>query len=537
MASNTSIHHRIATRLSAVLVVIVAASAVLMGLAITHSGTDLLVKAAIERLVQESRLVSVRLEDILGSARRDIEFIASSPAVNEAALSLNSEPGNVERQGRAMQASQRLEELFAAMLSNHPWYYQVRLIGVENSGLEIVRVKRSGTEILHFRDDELQQKGERDYFRETLDVPPGKVYWSNIELSREHGQIAEPHFPVLRVSMPVAGRYGKTFGIVIIDLDISRIFNEVNAVLPPDMTLYIANDQGDYLYQPDAERTFGFEFGQHFRIQDDFGAGELPIGKASMIIEDVTPPGSREALVAHISRLSMNTREGDSVVLGLTRPRTEILSDVNQARQHTIALIIPFILFSVFIVIWLVQVFTGPLARFTREVGRFEAGRSIHLPEQNRNDEVGKLAQAFVRMTERINRQVRQMEEQGHRFQSLFEAVPDAVVIIDENGSVEFSNPAAERLFGYSSDELLGKNVSVLMPEPYHSHHDGYIRRYLETGEAHIIGVGRKVVGKHRNGKTMQLYLSIGEFMEEGRRKFTGILHDISLQYGETGKD
>jgi len=530
MPRTTSIHQRIATRMSAVLVVIIVASAVLMGLAITRSGTDLLVKAATDRLAQESRLVTVRLEDILEAAQRDIEFIANSPAVQEVAGAINASVENADKKRRMALAKTRLQDMFAALLNKHPWYAQARLISVADDGMEVVRVENNNGQIVRVPAAELQVKGTREYFRETLDAPPGKVYWSEINLNREHGKIATPVQPVLRVAMPVAGHYGTPYGIVIINLDIRHVFDVVSAALPPDITLYIANDKGDYLYHPDPDRTFGFEHGQHFMMQDDFNAGSLPVGRATLILEDAYPAGTTKPVVAHLSRMSLKTRIGDNLLLALTRPREQILADVNKARQQSTSLIIPFILFSVAVVVWLVQVFTGPLGRMTREVSRYKPGKPFKLNEQVRNDEVGHLAKAFVRMARRIDQQVLQLEEQGKRFKSLFEAVPDAVVIIDENGSVEYSNPATERLFGYAPDDLHGRNINTLMPEPYHSHHDQYMKRYLDGGEAHIIGIGRKVVGLHKDGRTLPLYLSIGEFTLQGRRKFTGILHDISLQ-------
>ena len=525
MSTSMRIHRRIATRMSAVLVVIVAASAVFMGLAITSSGTELLLKAARSQLAQENRLVVVRLEDILDSAQRDIEILADSPAVRELALAMSSDTGSTEQRNRTLQARNRLQEVFSAQIRNHPWYQQARMIGVADEGMEIVRVEQSGNDVVAVTGSALQQKGGRDYFLGTLDAPPGKVYWSAIELNREHGKIEEPAWPVLRIAMPVEGRYGRPFGIVILNLDIQRVFQAVNAVLPSDIKLYIANDQGDYIYHPEQDKTFGFERGQRYLMQDDFDITSLPVGSGTVTLEEAVPAGASEPMVVHMSRLSMKTRVGDSLVLALARPRAKILEDVNAARQKSIALIIPFIIFSVVVVIWLIQVFTGPLGRFTREVARYKPGKQLKLPEQMRQDEVGHLAQAFVGMAERINLQVLQLEEQTERFHSLLDAVPDAVIIIDEDGSMEFSNPAVEQMFGYSSEELRGRNVNMLMPEPDRSQHDQYLQSYLDGGEPKVIGVGRKVTGMHKNGHTLPLYLSVGEFRFHGRRKFTGILH------------
>jgi two-component system sensor kinase FixL len=116
----------------------------------------------------------------------------------------------------------------------------------------------------------------------------------------------------------------------------------------------------------------------------------------------------------------------------------------------------------------------------------------------------------------------------SHVLAAIFESAVDAIVVIDARGLIEAFNPAAERLFGYRETEVLGRNVNVLMPAPYHDEHDGYLARYLKTGEARIIGVGREVTGLKRDGTRFPVHLSVGEMTVGGERKFTGILHDLS---------
>ena len=112
----------------------------------------------------------------------------------------------------------------------------------------------------------------------------------------------------------------------------------------------------------------------------------------------------------------------------------------------------------------------------------------------------------------------------------IIESAVDAIVVIDSQGRIEVFNPAARRLFGYSEAEVIGRNVSMLMPLPYRDEHDGYITRYLETGEARIIGIGREVQGLKRDGSTFPVHLSVAEMQVEGQRKFTGVLHDLSAR-------
>jgi len=111
---------------------------------------------------------------------------------------------------------------------------------------------------------------------------------------------------------------------------------------------------------------------------------------------------------------------------------------------------------------------------------------------------------------------------------SILETVPDAMVVIDHNGIVQSFSTAAERLFGYSAAEACGQNVKMLMPTPYREQHDGYLQRYLTTGERRIIGIGRVVVGLRKDGSTFPMELSVGEVNQSGQRLFTGFVRDLT---------
>jgi len=115
-------------------------------------------------------------------------------------------------------------------------------------------------------------------------------------------------------------------------------------------------------------------------------------------------------------------------------------------------------------------------------------------------------------------------------WKALLDAAVDAIIVIDSEGRVETFNSAAEVIFGFSAREILGKNVSLLMPEPYRSEHDGYIRSYLETGNATIIGIGREAQGRRKSGSVFPINLSIGEIPTGDQPKFVGIVRDATEQ-------
>jgi two-component system sensor kinase FixL len=116
------------------------------------------------------------------------------------------------------------------------------------------------------------------------------------------------------------------------------------------------------------------------------------------------------------------------------------------------------------------------------------------------------------------------------RWRALVDSAVDGVIVIDDQACIQNFNLAAQRMFGYGEDDVIGRNISLLMPSPYREEHDDYIRRYLATGERKIIGIGRDVTGLRRNGEVFPVHLSVGEIRDGSSRRFVGILHDLSAR-------
>ncbi len=138
---------------------------------------------------------------------------------------------------------------------------------------------------------------------------------------------------------------------------------------------------------------------------------------------------------------------------------------------------------------------------------------------------------AFVGIIRDISERKRaetELREREARMRSILETAADSIVVIDEGGVIESFSTAASRLFGYAPDEVIGRNVKVLMPSPYREEHDSYLHRYRTTGERRIIGIGRIVVGRRKDGTTFPMELSIGELKLPGKKLFTGFIRDIT---------
>ena len=141
---------------------------------------------------------------------------------------------------------------------------------------------------------------------------------------------------------------------------------------------------------------------------------------------------------------------------------------------------------------------------------------------------MGLVGSRLLRRAHEARQVVADLEAREAHLQSILATVPDAMVVIDEHGIIQSFSKAAERQFGWAPDEVVGQNVSLLMPNPYRDAHDGYLGRYMTTGERRIIGIGRVVVGERRDGTTFPMELSVGEMHSSDRRYFTGFVRDLT---------
>ena len=150
----------------------------------------------------------------------------------------------------------------------------------------------------------------------------------------------------------------------------------------------------------------------------------------------------------------------------------------------------------------------GSIVRDEKGAPRHLSGLVIDIDDQKQVEEALRIRESHLR--------------------SILETIPDAMIVIDGSGIMQFFSTAAERQFGWSEQEAIGKNVSMLMPSPDRERHDGYLARYASTGERHIIGIGRIVTGQRKDGTTFPMHLSIGEMQTRGMPYFTGFVRDLT---------
>jgi len=207
---------------------------------------------------------------------------------------------------------------------------------------------------------------------------------------------------------------------------------------------------------------------------------------------------------------------------GLLAERQAAFKDsIKQSHQMLIVSSIALALFILFITLLVLRNIINPIKTLSKKADQLGDGDYSVRINVERNDEIGHLAVAF-------NQMASQIEGTTGKLEAVLDNLSDGLITIDEKGCVESFNAAAERVFGYQASEVIGKNINMLMPEPYRSEHDGYLKHHMDTGEERVIGIGREVTGRRKNGKTFPMDLSVNRMKIAGGAFFAGLVRDIS---------
>ena len=367
----------------------------------------MLIKSAEDKLLTATHVLAHRFTDSLSAIAADVQLVVTLPGVQDIA----DHGGN---SGSVASEKKQVEKVMSGLLSAHPEYFQIRLIGARDYGRELVRVDRDVDGIKAVTGDDLQEKGHFPYVYNALRQRPGEFYVSPINLNREQGAHQGLDKPTLRIAAPVQASDGTTFGIVVINVDLNSMFNMMRSDIPTDLKVLLTNRNGDYLVHPDASRTFGFDQGRRVLIQDEMEATKriLEGQENSIVLETQHAAKSEDASVGAFVRVPFGLlSEQRFVMMGLVTPLENVLAESNALGVNIVQIIAFFSLLAVFVSLVLSRVLAYPLNLMATAVSQFAAGKPIaDLPVQ-RNDEIGYLARSFQSMVSSLNVHVGELQD------------------------------------------------------------------------------------------------------------------------------
>jgi PAS domain S-box-containing protein len=417
---------KLSTRLALAMVSLVLVTTAVLSFITYRSVTEAAIPRALDRLASHAALSATRLEAALNGARRDVLMIQSGVAVAQLAA------GTTTMQPAEKQVRESIEFRFASILRAKPEYTQLRIIGAEEGGRELVRVDRSGPggAPRAVPDAELIQVGARDYFKRTISLARPEAYMS--EIGSEAGGSPDKATSVL-VAMPLQTPDGRKFGISVIDFDLGSEFDRIRTEGVDEIQPYIVNRTGSYLVHPDRNRKFASEAGGE-RIQDDF-------------------PGIDRALKAGgaLNRAILDHRNGTRFGVGwapvgggagltvLFAAQYSSL-DPGVAAVNRSALIGGglAVLLAILLALLLARSLSRPLVQITEAAKGLSHGELKELPAGG-GAEIRILSETFAGMAAELKAKQAMLE-------NTIASIGDPVIVADERGKIVVANAAARRL-------------------------------------------------------------------------------------------
>ncbi|MCR4468738.1 diguanylate cyclase domain-containing protein [Burkholderia sp. SCN-KJ] len=364
-----------------------------------RANRTMLVQEAQHSLLMSTHLLGQRFTTALSDVADDVLVLAQLPA----SASVASGEG-ADRAPRT-----RLEQVYYSFMKNHPEYLQIRLIARGDFGLERIRVDRDTHGIVVLPESAFQEKGQFPYVFDTLATAPGHIYLSPIAINHETGSHAAEGLPILRVGTPVVDERGRVVGALVVDVELTRMFDRLERDLPPDYVVYLANKWGDFLVHPDPSQIFGFDRGHRVLMQDSFPDTRLLFvgARTNVALNGLEQPDAAPGQMFAFVRTPFGNNEGNRfVVLGMARPLTEVLAPAGILGERIIRMVLLMSVAAVILAILFASAITRPLQMLARAATHvFDDPAAERLPVA-RADEIGVLARCFDSMRVEIRTQV-----------------------------------------------------------------------------------------------------------------------------------
>lgn len=479
-----------------------------------YQTTHYALENAIKGLAGETRLMSLKFQGFFDRMKNDALIVSHTPPIQGMIRSKANQDIDSLDQSTTDLWKTRLETIFISIMELQPHYTQIRYIGATENGKELVRVNRTEEGFERVPYGKLQAKGNEPYLEQGRKLKENDIYVTDVTYNRENGKIVEPRVATVRTIVPIYSK-GSLFGWIVINVDYEKLLQQAFRKIQPEKDTIVVNHMGDYMEYLSNGVLKKLEFHENYTRPYPSFINQLANDSKKNFSEE------GKDLFYRVNLKINPVNPGSFLDIILRVEKDLLLEDVYATSRSTLAVGGLLIAASILLAGIAAHLFTQPIKKMAQEISEGKKYKyQLDLPLK-RLDEIGDLARAFQKMTQAL------IESEARANAVLKQAI-DGIITIDEKGIIQVYNPACESIFGFTEEEVIGKNISLLMEDPNQNLHNNYITRYLTTGVTRIIGSGREVVGKNKNGQTLPLDLSVSEIKLEGKRLFCGILRDIS---------
>ena len=391
---------------------VAALASLIVGSIIVSDSSEIVYQNALNRLKYETNIKTIRLVADIKNLSGDALYLSGTPPIKGIVRSTANNDVDPFDNSNLATWKNRLATIFSELIRAKPNYLQIRYIGLANQGKELVRVDRKGNQIQTIPDRELQNKDNTTYFEQAIQKNLGEVYLSDISLNREFGKISEPHTPVIRAATPIF-HDNKLFGILVINMDFTEIFDNLVKNTPRTLTPYVTNENGFFLAHPDKKRTYGFDFESEHTIQSVYKNINL---KHSTDLRDVEYTLESNGDVIHIVKAHFDPTAKSRFFAVMLATSIENLDAASiQLRYKSFMIMGLLVILSLLVAAYLASRLMRPLELISLAAENLAQGQKISNLPTDSKDEIGELARSFDNMRCQLEDKERELiVSQGH---------------------------------------------------------------------------------------------------------------------------
>lgn len=397
--------------------------------------------------------------------------------------------------------ARQLEKVFQKLITYYPMYDQLRWI--DETGMERVRVNNVADHAEPVANDHLQNKAGAYYFKDAMQLKPGQVFLSPLDLDVERGQVVFPYKPVLRLAMPIRNRSNEPRGILIINLAANHLLDEFSESTGNKRDhIMLLNSEGYWLRSVNSADEWGFMFKRTETLgRRSPEAWKIISTRSSDQVE------LRDGLWTWSTVYPLKLEDNQDIaripnwliISHLPANQLALIRETGWTKVGVVTLVV--LAFFGFLTAWLSRAVAG------RNHAKVEAAH----------------AQAEAAAAQRVS-------EAQERYRMVVKANVNGLLVVDKAGHIVLANPALEGMFGYGADELLGQPVEVLLPTAALHHHAELRSSYMREPVARPMGMGRDLHARRKDGSMFPVEISLSPFNENDKQYVGAVVADITAR-------
>ena len=386
-----NLRHSIVTRFALFFTGLIIFSILLSGYLVFRKASQVITEHSKERMMQASELAEQSFYALLNEVTNDIAVIALSPTIQE----------HIHRP--SIKTTRDIDQLFRIILENKETYFQIRLLDADENGKEIIRFDKEKGIVQ--KSNNLQQKGDREYFREAIQINKGEHYFSNINLNEEYGVISSPYTPTLRVASPIFNSENKKVGILIININLNPLYRNLDRIAGNDSKFYLIDSKGQYLYSHDRSEQFGLQTKKYQNFFSDYNIDENSNEPPKEGFQQLAhqPNGNYLSYFKELPYFDGKRK----IYLISNMEQNVLLKNALTVRSESLQTLLWVCLISILLSWFFTNLFSKKITKITKAISNYDQG----IPDENalptnRKDEIGILANTFSKMKVKIDQNV-----------------------------------------------------------------------------------------------------------------------------------